>query len=230
MNLAELKLRLATQGIGFSMNALSFDSEQLDLVWRTIGAESGHGGTHVLMDPKDGMIKGGPKALVGKNVSSLRKPKKEKADDAGGLFNTPWFDKPKPAPVTDMHQPVDATRQLGLFVKDTAGNAQEVGERAGQANLFNPSKYRAGPVEPLRMTIGSKEANNPANTSEMFPPQSPLGQLQAKMMAPTTEALEQRPIERQPRGPFEPEVPQSGMTTSEAIHRGIIKQSGGGMW
>jgi 2'-5' RNA ligase len=61
---------------------------------------------------------------------------------------------------------VDVSRQFGLYAKDATGNPLEVGEHAGQANLFNPSKYKAveKPVEPV-----VKPQFDAKHTAEMFP-------------------------------------------------------------
>jgi 2'-5' RNA ligase len=70
---------------------------------------------------------------------------------------------------------VDVSRQFGLYSKDAAGNPQEVGERAGQADLFNPSKYKtaAPPAEPEPV----KPQFDPRHTAEMFPAKGLLDDL-----------------------------------------------------
>ena len=42
---------------------------------------------------------------------------------------------------TSVPATVDPSKQLGLFAKDAKGNAMEVGEKIGQANLFGRSQY-----------------------------------------------------------------------------------------
>lgn len=53
-----------------------------------------------------------------------------------------------PEPEAKPPQVVDPSRQLGLYAKDDKGNAQEVGEKIGQANLFD----RSGPKAPVAPT------------------------------------------------------------------------------
>lgn len=74
-------------------------------------------------------------------------------------------------PTTQNAEPVrvDPSRQFGLFAKDKAGNPAEIGEKPGQANLFDVSGPKVTAVNaPASQVVGSKAANDPANTLPMF--------------------------------------------------------------
>jgi hypothetical protein len=63
---------------------------------------------------------------------------------------------------------VDTNRQFGLFAKDAAGNPAEVGERAGQGNLFAPGKPAAAPAAaPKPERVGSANASDPKHTAPL---------------------------------------------------------------
>ena len=65
-----------------------------------------------------------------------------------------------------MSAPVDTTRQLGLFARDSKGNPQEIGERPGQGNLFNIGKPM--PEQPKAEPV--KRQFDPRHTTGMFGP------------------------------------------------------------
>ena len=65
--------------------------------------------------------------------------------NSNGMYDWHWLstEPSQSSPVTApaLSAPVDTSRQLGLFARDDRGNPQEIGEQAGQANLFNMGKY-----------------------------------------------------------------------------------------
>lgn len=76
---------------------------------------------------------------------------------------------PEPEPESKPPQTIDPNRQFGLFRKDAEGKPVEIGEKAGQANLFGGGAKPAPAAEPEKHVVGSKAANDPKNTQEMFP-------------------------------------------------------------
>lgn len=88
--------------------------------------------------------------------------------DAKGIVGSLIGDSSQPALAkSEGNSDVDTSRQLGLYARDREGNPVEVGERAGQANLFNPNKYQAAPKPEEPSPV--KPKFDPKHTAEMFP-------------------------------------------------------------
>ena len=88
----------------------------------------------------------------------------------GGSISVKVGDAVPPATLESAHAkaPVDPSRQFGLFAKDASGNPVEIGEKPGQANLFDRSKLESAKAkEPVREVVGSKNANGPKHTAPL---------------------------------------------------------------
>lgn len=109
-------------------------------------------------------------AEIGDRLSDEEKGFDPEADDTPDFLRKQEAAAPSESPVPARPSgDVDTSRQFGLFAKDKGGNPIEVGERAGQANLFNPSKYKTAAPEPKQEATPEFPNYDPKDTPEMFP-------------------------------------------------------------
>lgn len=103
-------------------------------------------------------------AMKSRMAANAAKPTMEKMKER--------MQAPEPAAPPTPPQRVDPSRQLGMFAKDAQGNAMEIGERPGQANLFDRSGAKgAATASPPQDARDARIAAqyDPAATSSMFP-------------------------------------------------------------
>lgn len=117
--------------------------------------------------------------------------------------------------------PVNPQRQFGLFAKDASGQPAEIGEKPGQANLFDRSKLESVKAkEPA--VVGSKNASDPKHTAALpFESARSMG----LEMPPATE----HPIDKTPVGKSMPptqEKPKMGPLTGRLARIKALREGG----